>query len=301
VRLPPRHAATIRVEGTAEETECYGELDRLARECHHSEEGSHPPLALRHLLEAAGSCPFAAARAVQRFAAQAAGPEWSALAARYAALPAGAKVRALLELLRRNPEEKKIVFVRLQDTLTCLDEILREHGLAFARFDGRMSGPEKDRAIEAFRTAAPVLLSTESGGEGRNLQFCNTLINFDLPWNPQVIEQRIGRIHRIGQTRDVFVFNLVTGGTIEDGILRILDEKINMFELVVGEIQSILGAMEEEEDFGHLVFTAWAQATAERRTQAFAALGDELLRAKEDYQAVKALDDGLFGEELEVV
>ena len=65
-------------------------------------------------------------------------------------------------------------------------------------------------------TEVPVLLCTESGGEGRNLQFCNTLINFDMPWNPMAIEQRIGRIDRIGQTREVFVFNLVTRGTIED-------------------------------------------------------------------------------------
>jgi len=79
--------------------------------------------------------------------------------------------------------------------------------------------------------------------EGRNIQFCNTLINFDIPWNPMAIEQRIGRIDRIGQTREVFVFNLVARGTVEEQVLRLLDEKINMFELVVGEAGAILGEL----------------------------------------------------------
>src|SRR6202008_1842720 len=109
-------------------------------------------------------------------------------------------------------------------------------GLAFARFEGGLSGAEKDAAIASFRDETPLLLCTQSGGEGRNIQFCNTLINFDIPWNPMAIEQRIGRIDRIGQTREVFIFNLVAAGTIEDSVLRILDEKINMFELVVGEV-----------------------------------------------------------------
>src|SRR5262249_13804814 len=75
----------------------------------------------------------------------------------------------------------------------------RSYPTAFARFEGALSGPAKDAAIGKFRERVPVLLCTESGGEGRNLQFCNTLINFDVPWNPMAIEQRIGRIDRIGQ------------------------------------------------------------------------------------------------------
>ena len=135
-----------------------------------------------------------------------------------------------------------------------------------------MSGPQKDAAVEAFRDQVPLLLCSESGGEGRNLQFCNTLINFDIPWNPMAIEQRIGRIDRIGQTREVFVFNLATAGTIEDAVLRILDEKINMFELVVGEVGAILGEFEEQQDFSTLVLDAWLQDTERRAPTAFAQL-----------------------------
>ena len=95
--------------------------------------------------------------------------------------------------------------------------------MPYALFEGAMSGPEKDHAITRFRDAVPLLLCTESGGEGRNLQFCNTLINFDLAWNPMAIEQRIGRLHRIGQQREVFIFNLVVRDTLEEHILRLLD------------------------------------------------------------------------------
>ena len=141
------------------------------------------------------------------------------------------------------------------------------------------------------------LQGTESGGEGRNLQFCNTLINFDLPWNPMAIEQRIGRLHRIGQMREVFVFNLVTRATLEEHVLSILDEKINMFELVVGEIDAILGEMGDEQDFAELVFTAWVETTETERAAAFAELGEKMAEAKAQYEQVKALDEELFGEE----
>ena len=106
---------------------------------------------------------------------------------------------------------------------------------------------------QAFRDRVPVLLCTESGGEGRNIQFCNTLINFDMPWNPMAIEQRIGRIDRIGQQREVFVFNLVTAAPWRMQVLRILEEKITMFELVVGEVGAILGGIDEERDFADLI------------------------------------------------
>ena len=151
----------------------------------------------------------------------------------------------------------------------------------FALFEGGLSGPDKDAAITAFRDRLPVLLCTESGGEGRNIQFCNTLINFDIPWNPMVIEQRIGRVDRIGQQREVFIFNLVTRGTLEDQVLRILDEKINMFELVVGEVGAILGEIDEEQDFSGLIMSAWLEATEASRAQALDALGRRLSEARQ--------------------
>jgi superfamily II DNA/RNA helicase len=145
----------------------------------------------------------------------------------------------------------------------------------------------------------PVLLCTESGGEGRNIQFCNTLINFDVPWNPMAIEQRIGRIDRIGQQREVFVFNLVTRDTLEEQILRLLDEKISMFELVVGEVGAILGGLEEDREFADLMLDAWLCTTESSRNEAFDALGSRLQAAKQHHEDAKTLDESLFGEDFE--
>ena len=218
---------------------------------------------------------------------------------RWAAVGNGGKEAALLELLRRNAHEKKLVFVRYRETLDHLAGLLAREGFAFARFEGGLSGPDKDAAIAEFRERVPVLLCTESGGEGRNIQFCNTLINFDVPWNPMAIEQRIGRIDRIGQQREVFVFNLVTRDTLEEQILHLLDEKISMFELVVGEVGAILGGLEEDRDFADLMLDAWLNTTEASRNEAFDALVWRLHEARQRHEGAKALDEVLFGEDFE--
>jgi len=304
LRMPRRHASTLRATPDAAEAACYAELTALAREMAASGGGPGGPgphrLSLQHLLTAAGSSPAASAAAIARFAERR--PEdarWTALLARTRAIAAGAKEAALIRLLAQNPAEKKLVFVHHRDSLAHLADRLRRQGTPFASFAGDMSGPQKDAAVEAFREHVPILLCTESGGEGRNLQFCNTLVNFDIPWNPMAIEQRIGRIDRIGQAREVFIFNLVTAGTIEDAVLRILDEKINMFELVVGEVGAILGEVDEEGEFSTLVLDAWLQGTERGRVDAFGRLESQLLAAREQYDGVKQLDEALFGNELD--
>ncbi len=297
LRLPRRHAATMRATPAPDEAACYRTLTELVRDV---AMGGQHRMAAQHLLSAAGSSPSAAAVAIARFRERHQPDQrWSALLDRYTALGAGAKQAALLDLLQRNPTEKKMVFVHHRDSLTHLAALLAARRITFTTFDGSMSGPEKDAAVAAFRDNVPVLLCSESGGEGRNLQFCNTLINFDIPWNPMAIEQRIGRIDRIGQAREVFVFNLATSGTIEDQVLHILDEKINMFELVVGEVGAILGALEEQQDFSTMVLDAWLQASDNERDQAFAALEVQLTAARRDYEDAKQLDEALFGNELD--
>jgi SNF2 family DNA or RNA helicase len=305
LRMPRRQASTLRSTPDAAEAACYEELTALVREAasRATIENVHR-LSLQHLLAAGGSSPAAAAAAISRFIERSGADgrvdaRWTVLLARTRAITAGAKEAALLHLLAQNPTEKKLVFVHHRDSLSHLGNRLRAQKIPFAAFAGDMSGPQKDEAVAAFREDVPVLLCTESGGEGRNLQFCNTLINFDIPWNPMAIEQRIGRIDRIGQTREVFIFNLVTSGTIEDAMLRILDEKINMFELVVGEVGAILGEVDEQQEFSSLVLQAWLQATEQGRNEAFAQLENQLLAARRTYEDVKQLDDALFGNELD--
>ncbi len=300
LKLPRRHAVTVRVDGEKGERQAYEDLASEARRLGASGESGSQRMTLRHLLGAAGSSPAAAAAAVKRQAERyPRSPVWRALAKRWTALGAGGKEAALIELLKRNPDEKKLVFVHYRETLAHLAGLLTKAGIQFVRFEGSLSGPEKDAAIAGFRDKAPVLLCTESGGEGRNIQFCNTLINFDVPWNPMAIEQRIGRVDRIGQQREVFVFNLVTRGTLEEQVLHLLDEKISMFELVVGEVGAILGGVEEDRDFAELVLDAWLETTESSRTQAFDAIGRSLEDARQRHEGAKELDDALFGEDFE--
>ena len=296
LKLPRRHALTIKVDGSAQERQAYVDLADAARAL--SSEPRHG-LALQHLLSAAGSSPAAAAASLARFAARHPDSVWQILAQRWAAIRAGGKESALIELLHRNPVEKKLVFVHSRETLMRLAELLATQRIAFARFDGSLTASAKDAAIAEFREQVPVLLSTESGGEGRNIQFCNTLINFDVPWNPMAIEQRIGRIDRIGQSREVFVFNLVTRGTLEEQVLTLLDEKISMFELVVGEVGAILGGLEEERDFSTLLLDAWLNATETGRAEAFESIGRQLDEARAQHEGAKALDEALFGQDFE--
>ncbi|MEW5938852.1 MAG: SNF2-related protein [Chloroflexota bacterium] len=212
-----------------------------------------------------------------------------------------AKADALEKLLKtilRDPTEKVIIFTHFRRTLEQLAGLLKTMGVDFVQYHGEMDMPAKNQAIADFESRANVLLSTEAAGEGRNLQFCRTMVNFDIPWNPMRIEQRVGRIHRVGQTRDVRIYNLSARGTVEDYLLEILDQKLNMFELVIGEMDMILGQMEDERDFEDLLVDAWLGAQSARDLEAnFDQLGNKLVEARKAHQKSQEYDEALFGED----
>lgn len=205
-----------------------------------------------------------------------------------------AKIRELCDIVA-GFGDKMLVFTKFRKTQELLVRALRDRGLAVAEFHGGMLRKEKEREVAYFRDTADVLVSTEVGGEGRNLQFCHGMVNFDLPWNPMAIEQRIGRIHRIGQKREVFVYNLAAQGTLEHHMLHVLDRKINLFELVVGEVDMILGDMEETEEFSDLIMKAWVRSTDEGMIEReMDQIGDQMLENKQRLQRIKELDQSLF-------
>ncbi|MFH1619338.1 MAG: DEAD/DEAH box helicase [bacterium] len=213
-----------------------------------------------------------------------------------------AKGTALLSLLRSLEGEKAVVFTHYRKTLETLHNVLAANGIPCGVYHGGLSTAEKDAAVRDFQDNLPVLLSTEAGGEGRNLQFCRTLINYDLPYNPMRIEQRVGRIHRIGQKRPVSIYNFAAEGTLEDYLLKILDEKINMFELVIGEMDMVLGQIEEEGDFEDLLMDIWMRSKSEQELIFdMDALGERLLQAKKDYLETKELDGKIFAQDFEAV
>ncbi len=270
VMLPRRLAETIRVAPGADEAELYRAISSRVRD-EARESSSSRILALRSVQQLAGSSPWACAATLAKLG-------WEDLAQQAASVPSTAKATALLELLGRHRarDEKVVVFTAFRHTLRALAALLTEHGFDAAVYHGSLTRAEKDAAVGRFADATPVLLSTEAAGEGRNLQFCHAMINFDLPWNPMQIEQRLGRIHRIGQEHDVQLTNLVSRGTLEEHLLEVLQAKINLFELVVGELDMILGRVSDDLDFETVVFE---QYVASRDDAEFATRLDRVAEA----------------------
>ena len=134
-----------------------------------------------------------------------------------------------------------VIFTQFLRTQAALAEELKTAQVPTWVINGQTPAPARQPMTEEFRRHGGALLLTHSGTEGRNLQFCHRLVNFDLPWNPMEIEQRIGRLHRLGQQHPVRIYNLVQSKTLQEYLLQILQEKLNLFELVVGETGLILG------------------------------------------------------------
>lgn len=180
---------------------------------------------------------------------EARGPAWETeraelsellrLAREAAAAGADAKVGAFFSLLgelrrsEQDPEVKVLVFTEFVPTQVMLLDLLEAAGVTAVAINGSMSLGERALAQEAFRERAQVLVSTDAGGEGINLQFAHVVVNWDLPWSPSRLEQRIGRVDRIGQTDTVRAFNLVCEHSVEAQVLDVLDAKL---EVILAEL-----------------------------------------------------------------
>jgi len=206
-----------------------------------------------------------------------------------------AKLEGLVNVLEARQGEKVIVFTQFLATLRYLYRSLSARGVRCSLFHGGLSAVEKEVAIDRFRRQAQVLISTEAGGEGRNLQFCRTIVNYDLPWNPMKVEQRIGRVHRLGQKRDIYIYNFTTENTVEAYVLDLLVKKIRMFELVIGEMDMILGSLEEKGTFENRVFQIWSSSRDRQEVATkFEDFGRELAGARKRYEKIKSLDADVF-------
>lgn len=294
VMLPPRTARTIIVQPGAEEQALY---DLLLAETRRS--GLAHRSLFQLLLEEAGSSPAAVASTAASAKARRTDPKLDRalgeIAAAARSVHTTEKLNRLAELI---PGDKVLIFTRFRATMDQIAAELARRGVAFAPFHGGMTAQQKDASVAAFTAdGVDALLCSEIGGEGRNLQFCHRLINFDLPWNPMKIEQRIGRVHRIGQQETVEVLNLASAETVEERILDVLDRRVNLFELVVGEMDLLLGEMTDDRDFEDQVFDIYATSKAEGEVEAgFDELAAKLLDARTKLEKTRALDEALFGE-----
>ncbi|MCB9903804.1 MAG: DEAD/DEAH box helicase [Planctomycetes bacterium] len=224
------------------------------------------------------------------------------------------KSKTLLQALKVGFEQmeatgaarKALIFTESRRTQDYLKTYLDSHGYAgqVVRFNGTNSGPlardiydtwvkrnadtgrsagsraidVRTALIEHFRDDATILIATEAAAEGVNLQFCSLVINYDLPWNPQRVEQRIGRCHRYGQEHDVVVINFLNERNDADKrVLELLTEKFNLFSGVFGASDDVLGSIESGVDFEGRILGIYQQCrTTEEIDAAFQALQDEL-------------------------
>ncbi len=191
---------------------------------------------------------------------------------------------ALDEIFSHNPRQKVLIFTQFKGTLKYLKHRLSK-GYRVTEFHGGLTREQKDHSVTQFKRDGQVMISTEAGGEGRNFQFCHIMFNYDLPWNPMRIEQRIGRLDRIRQKHQVLIYNFSVVGTIEDRVLEVLQTRIRIFESTVGGLDPILGPMEKEIE--RIVFSKEA-----REAEEFEALARDLEeRIRDAAQAEEKLDD----------
>lgn len=171
-----------------------------------------------------------------------------------------AKAEALLELIYKlqqeenDPQLKVLIFTEFVPTQAMLAEFLESRGFSVALLNGSMDLEARTQAQQAFARNVRVLISTDAGGEGLNLQFCHVVVNFDMPWNPMRLEQRIGRVDRIGQPHVVRAINFVLDDTVEHRVREVLEHKLEVIaqEFGVDKASDVMDSVEVEPIFDEL-------------------------------------------------
>jgi superfamily II DNA or RNA helicase len=182
-----------------------------------------------------------------------------------------AKIKALLQIIsevcarEQNPATKFLIFTEFVATQTMILETLHNLGYGAVAINGGMNLEQRIQARKQFADSAQFMVSTDAGGEGVNLQFCHVIVNYDLPFNPMKLEQRIGRLDRIGQTQNVLVFNLIIADTVDKRVREILEEKLKLIAEQFGEdkLADILSTLQDEFNFDRLFLDAVVKRQAE--------------------------------------
>ena len=162
----------------------------------------------------------------------------------YKKIQKDSKIEKLVEVVKNivaeDKEAKILIYTKHPTTLRYISEKLSLLNLKIVEYAGGLTREERGVIVKKFKEEADVLISTETGSEGLNFQFCNNLINYDLPWNPMAVEQRIGRLDRIGQKKDINVYSLATKDTMEEHVVDLIINKMCCIGLVIGELPIIL-------------------------------------------------------------
>ncbi|HEX6816765.1 MAG TPA: C-terminal helicase domain-containing protein, partial [Ktedonobacterales bacterium] len=212
---------------------------------------------------------------------------------------ASAKERLLLEVLDEIGREPALIFTLRLETAARLREVIRKGGRSAETYVGDLKRGERESLVKRFNGGKlQTLIATDAGAEGLNLhERCAVVFNYDLHWNPMRIEQRIGRVHRLGQTREVTVVNLVLRDTIDDYVVRLLYEKINLFTMTIGALETVLSEVQEGElDLEErLVELLLESESRDGLRRGVASLGAELGQAQDKQQAAQSLTAEVLG------
>lgn len=216
--------------------------------------------------------------------------ELRSMAAMAARVQQNSKIERLVPMLQKS-EQQWVVFTEFRTTQELLLRRLLDAGIPAIGFHGELGRGSREWVQSLFQRRAKVLVSTQAGGEGINLQFCSHAVNFDLPWNPMRIEQRIGRLHRIGQQHDVHIINLSSVGTVEEKILYLLQEKIHLFERVIGELDAIVRQSLSESSFEGRIMELLAESEDDSAFEAkLQEIADQVENAKQQLWHPNPLD-----------
>ncbi len=204
------------------------------------------------------------------------------------------KMKKLQDIINNDPSTKYLIFTEFIATQDYIFDTLETDGFEAVKFNGTMSTSDRDLSVSKFKHDIQIMVSTEAGGEGQNFQFCSNVINYDLPWNPMRVEQRIGRVHRIGQKNDVNIHNFAIKNTIEEYVLTLLYEKMNLFKMTIGDMDLIFG--DNVEVLGTKLFESYMTSSNETEIKnKLSALGDEWSRDKKKLEeTVREFDTEVF-------
>ena len=234
------------LEPTENEAKLYEEITNAIREAYHSDEDSNF-LALMSYQKLATSSTGSSKRALFKMKMNKIidDEKYNELISLANTIQIDSKLADLFEIIKKE-NSKFLIFVTYYVTQDYIAEFLKKNGFTVTLFNGKMSPAEKFESRKLFQNEAQIMISTGAGGEGQNLQFCHNIVNYDLEWNPMRIEQKIGRVHRIGQANDVHIYNYALKETIDAYILELLFMKLKLFTETLGDLDLMFEDSESE-------------------------------------------------------
>ncbi|WEL28036.1 Superfamily II DNA/RNA helicase, SNF2 family (plasmid) [Haloferax volcanii] len=300
-----RRVQTNTFEPTRDERDVYDAVTDYVRQNYTSEGAKH--LVMLMLQKEAVSSPYAVLGTIEKWLND---PERSAPAEREQLY----EIETLIDGLGQTTKQKKlanvvegleenlnttraVVFTQFRPTQDAIADYISGRGHPVHVVNGDVSSKGKQRTIDKFEEEGGVMVATDSISEGQNMQFCNVLVNYDLPWNPMKVEQRIGRVDRIGQNKDVYVFNLALEGTVEEHVLDKLYGKIDLFNQSIGGLRDVLSRMEKSgSDFEREVFDRLRTADDEVELENnFEEMAVDLEKNKEAAEKMADFNKDVFG------